>query len=125
MLQFCKNRLKIEQNCITLSLILVQNYMQNLNKILVSKLGNHQRAQVSLFSNHFLIDRLSAVAMSPAMLPMLLNALADSSKKKVIGFTVQHSSEEKYFLMARWTFSGLSFFPVVSPFSNILKRKDF
>ena len=87
MLQFCKNRLKIEQNCITLSLILVQNYMQNLNKILVSKLGNDQRAQVSLFSNHFLIDRLSSVAMSPAMLPILFIALADSSKKKVIGFT--------------------------------------
>ena len=62
MLQFCKNRLKIEQNCRTLSLISVQNYMQNLNKILVSKLGNHQRAQVSLLSNHFLIDRLSSVA---------------------------------------------------------------
>ena len=42
MLQFCRNRPKIEQNSRTLSLmLLVQNYMQNLNKILVSQFGNH------------------------------------------------------------------------------------
>ena len=41
MLQFCRNRLKIEQIFRTLSLMLVQTYMQNLKKILVSKLGNH------------------------------------------------------------------------------------
>ena len=41
MLQFCKNTLKIEQNCRTLSLMLLQNYMQNLNRILASKSGNH------------------------------------------------------------------------------------
>ena len=37
--QFFRNRLKIEQNFRTLSLMLVQNYMQNLNKILISKFG--------------------------------------------------------------------------------------
>ena len=41
MVQFCRNRLKIEQNCERLSLMWVQNYMENLNKILVSKFGNH------------------------------------------------------------------------------------
>ena len=41
MLQFCKIRLKNEQNCGTLLSMLVQNYMQNLDKILVSKFGNH------------------------------------------------------------------------------------
>ena len=41
MSQFCRNRLKIEQNYITLSLMLVQNHIQNLNKVLVSKFGNH------------------------------------------------------------------------------------
>ena len=40
MLQFCRNRLKTEQNCRTLSLMFIQNYMQNLNKILVSNFGN-------------------------------------------------------------------------------------
>ena len=40
MLQFFRNRLNIEQNCRTGSLMLVQNYMWNLNKILDSKLGN-------------------------------------------------------------------------------------
>ena len=35
MSQFCRNRLKIEQNYITLSLMLVQNHIQNLIKILV------------------------------------------------------------------------------------------
>ena len=39
--QFCRNKLKIEQNCITQSLTLVQNYMWNLAKILVSKFNNH------------------------------------------------------------------------------------
>ena len=34
MLQFCRKRLKTEQNCRALSLILVQNYMWNLSKIL-------------------------------------------------------------------------------------------
>ena len=38
MLQFFRNRLNIEQNIG--SLMLVQNYMWNLNKILDSKLGN-------------------------------------------------------------------------------------
>ena len=41
MLQFCRNKLKIEQNCRTLPLMLVQNYMQNLSKILVSQFVNH------------------------------------------------------------------------------------
>ena len=127
MLQFCKNRLKIEQNCRTLSLISVQNYMQNLDKILVSKLGNHQRAQVSLLSNHFLIDRLSSVAnfSCNAANDVDCTCWLQQEKSDQIYLMVQHSSEEKYFLMARWTSSGLSFFPVVSPFSNALKRKDF
>ena len=38
MLQFCKNRLKIERNCRILSSMLVQNYMEILNKILSSVL---------------------------------------------------------------------------------------
>ena len=41
MLQFCRDRFKIEQNSRTLSLMLVQNYTQNLNKILVSRFINH------------------------------------------------------------------------------------
>ena len=41
MLQFCTNRLKIEQKNRPLSLMLAQNYMQNLNKILVFKFGNY------------------------------------------------------------------------------------
>ena len=41
MLQFYRNRLKTEENCRTLSLMLIQNYVRNLNKILVSKFGNH------------------------------------------------------------------------------------
>ena len=41
MLQFSRNKLKIEQNCRTLRLMLVQNYMQNLSKILVSQFVNH------------------------------------------------------------------------------------
>ena len=41
MLQFCRNRLKIEQIFRALSLMSVQTHMQNLKKFLVSKLGNH------------------------------------------------------------------------------------
>ena len=41
MLQFCRKRLNIEQNCRTLWLMLVQNYMQDPNEILVSKFGNY------------------------------------------------------------------------------------
>ena len=41
MLQFCRNKLKIEENLRALSLMLVQNYMQNLHKMLVSKFDNH------------------------------------------------------------------------------------
>ena len=41
MLQFCRNRPKIGQNWRTLSLMLVENYMGNINKILVSKIGRH------------------------------------------------------------------------------------
>ena len=40
MLQFCRNRLKMKQNCRTLSFMLVQIYMSNLNKTVVSKFGN-------------------------------------------------------------------------------------
>ena len=67
------------------------------------------------------------LAISPATLPMMLMALAYSSEKKSdrIWLTVQYSSEQKHFLMARWTSSGLFFFPIVSPFSNALKRKAF
>ena len=38
--QFFRNRLKLKK-IVEHSLILVQNYIQNLNKILVSKFGNH------------------------------------------------------------------------------------
>ena len=48
MLQVCRNRLTIEQNCRTLSLVLVQNYMQNLTKILVSKFSNHSNFSVGI-----------------------------------------------------------------------------
>ena len=41
MLQFYRNIIKIKQNCKTLSLMLVQNYLQNLNKILVSNFAYH------------------------------------------------------------------------------------
>ena len=107
--------------------MLVQNYMQNRNKILVSKLGYHYRPLLSLFSNHFLIDRLPSVGSFSC------NAANDFDrtcwlqleKSDQICSTVQYSSEEKHFLMARWTSSGLSFFPVIPPFSNILKRKAF
>ena len=48
MLQFFRNRLKIEQDCRTLSSMLVQIYMQNLNKILVSKFNNHYNFSVGI-----------------------------------------------------------------------------
>ena len=54
MLQFCRNTLKIEQNCRTLSLMFVQNSMQNLNKILVSKFDNHYRFSVGIVSSSIL-----------------------------------------------------------------------
>ena len=47
MLQFCKNRLKIERN-FQHSFMLVQNYMQSLNKISVSKFGNHENFSVGV-----------------------------------------------------------------------------
>ena len=48
MLQFCINKLKIEQNHRALLLTLVQNYLQNLNKILVSKVSNHCNFSVGI-----------------------------------------------------------------------------
>ena len=48
MLQFCRNTLKIEENCRTLPLMLVQNYIENLNKILVSKFSYHQNFSVGI-----------------------------------------------------------------------------
>ena len=48
MLQFSRNRLKIEQNCRTLPVMLVQNCMQNLNKMLVSKQVKHENFTVGV-----------------------------------------------------------------------------
>ena len=48
MLQFSRNKLKIEQNCRRLPVMLVQNCMQNVNKILVSKQGNHENFTVGI-----------------------------------------------------------------------------
>ena len=53
MLQFCKNRLKIEQKNKTLSLMLVQNYMQNSNfSILQGKLTQIAKKLTLLFFQH-------------------------------------------------------------------------
>ena len=75
MLQFCRNKLKIEQNLRALSLMLVQNYMQNLHKMLVSKFDNHE-ILVLLPCNILAPDTRRLALMILQLKPKVVNVLA-------------------------------------------------
>ena len=46
---FCRHRFKIEQNCRTLLLMLLQNNMQNLNEIITSRCDNDYHFSVGIY----------------------------------------------------------------------------
>ena len=76
MLQFCRNRLKIEQSCRTLLLMLVQNYLPNLNKILTFLTLVIINILVLLSSSILIPNTRSLTLMILHLKPKVVNVLA-------------------------------------------------